>query len=192
MACRVIPALHLPRKLRTWTLLCQSRDWTTNDPLGAGALLGDACRVAQLMIGEVNVPPDLLEDILYSARLSLDYSSFEKMLFLDAGRRLAFREFGLSIGLHSLKRIQKWIAQFPSPFRHMASLSHEVEKLLAYEPMARAIESFWIRSDNQNAASWTDHRDINSVYAGDNADAGGFPDDLSYCPAGNLFSLSPV
>ena len=41
--------------------LCRNRDWNTNDPLGIGGLLFDACRLSQLTGGDAD--QELLEQL---------------------------------------------------------------------------------------------------------------------------------
>lgn len=154
---------YLSSEIEEMKLLCKNKDWTTNDLLGAGGLLWDACRVAGLMTEKVTIPWDLLQEILSSAHRSLEYSSFDKTLCLDAHRRLAFREFGLSIGLHAIKRLKELMEQFPLTFKRMAWLSTMVKKIILYYPLAQAVEEFWLRYSNRNASTWIEHRDINSV-----------------------------
>ena len=46
-----IRATDLDEAIESLSVVCQQRDWTTDDPLGLGGLLFDACRLCQL-IGE--------------------------------------------------------------------------------------------------------------------------------------------
>ena len=154
---------YLSAEIEDMIPLCRNKDWTTNDPLGAGGLLADACRLAQMAARELNPLPYLLEDVIYSARLSLDYSSFERLLSFDARQRLAFREFGLSIGLHAAKKTDALLKQFPLMFKNITRLSWEAERIISYDPMARSIEAFWLRFGSRSVSTWIDHEDINSV-----------------------------
>jgi hypothetical protein len=58
--------------------LCQDGDWTTDDPLGVGGLLFDACRLCQLIREEQLLELCLLEAVIKGCRNGL-------MLVLDKG-----------------------------------------------------------------------------------------------------------
>lgn len=72
-----------------------------------------------------------------------------------ASRRLPFRELGLALGLHGLELITEIAAN--ERLRESAGL------LERYLPLAARIESFRREPRNQEAATWTAHRDINDV-----------------------------
>jgi hypothetical protein len=52
-------------------VLCRTQDWTTDDPLGLGGLLFDACRLCQLMSKERLDDAQLLLEIMEACRNSL-------------------------------------------------------------------------------------------------------------------------
>jgi hypothetical protein len=94
----------------------------------------------------------------HNARLLrlLYQTSFQGMQFFVGGgelerpaeKRLAFRELGLSIGLHAIERLQRNVS---------------TEDLLSLLPLAKKIELFWQDPTNQAAPSWNDHLDMNEV-----------------------------
>jgi hypothetical protein len=130
--------------------------WTTDDPLGIGGLLDDATRLAQLILERGVARRELLQQLLVEAELSLHVFSRSSILHRSAEHRLAFRELGLSIGLHGLR----WIGQWTAHDRELASIS---DSLLPYQPLAAQIQTFWCDPAHRLCSSWTDHRDINSV-----------------------------
>jgi hypothetical protein len=84
-------------------------------------------------------------------------------LGLPAEYRLAFRELGLSIGLHAVEKLQGLIEQTPRALDGKRRLSSRVESLRQYVPLSRLIEKHWIDPANWRAGIWMEHRDINRV-----------------------------
>ena len=141
--------------------MIRGQHWRTTDPLGIGGLLFDACRASQLSAaGQIHDPAiagALLGDIRESL---LDYASLAS-LGQAARFRLAFRELGLSIGLHAVSKMR---AVPTNSSRSLdAALRADLEALRDYEPMAGVITDFWCNSANRQRGSWRDHEDINSV-----------------------------
>lgn len=128
----------------------------TDDPLGIGGLLDDATRLAGLVFQRGVMRHDLLHQLLVDARFSLESFSRSYLLGLSAEHRLAFRELGLSIGIHGLQRLRHLVAQD----RELAAASHS---LLPYQPLAEQISTFWSDPARRVSSTWMDHRDINSV-----------------------------
>jgi len=143
--------------------LCRGRDWTTDDPLGIGSLLSDACRVAQISAGGTWMEPDLLAALLEASRIGLHRYARTGSLQTPAYYRLAFRELGLAIGLHALTRLRRLIEGSPGFLKDGQPLSGQVEILMRYRPLAEIIESFWLEPANRQDPSFTEHRDINTV-----------------------------
>jgi hypothetical protein len=129
---------------------------TTDDPLGIGGLLADATRLAQMIFKRGVNRHALLYQLLVDARLSLESFNRCGLLDLSAEHRLAFRELGLSIGIHGLQQL-----------RHLVALDRELaavsDSLLPYQPVAEHISTFWSDPAHRLSSTWTDHRDINSV-----------------------------
>lgn len=143
--------------------ICEGKSWATDDPLGLGGLLCDACRVAQLIINENFEQTDLLEILLDSSLLGLESYSRNNPLKLPARFRLAFRELGLSIGLRAVNKLQGLIEENPDLFNKKHPLHSRIETVMRYAPLIKVIESFWLEATNREANSWIAHRDINSV-----------------------------
>ncbi len=143
--------------------ICQGMDLVTDDPLGLGGLLFDSARVTQMIQSRYMEDVGLLVSLLNAASEGLRYFMGTGLLDLSAQYRLPFREFGLSIGLHGLKRIKDWIKEEDSKLRGYKGLDEVVAKLFGYYHLTEKIEGFWLDSDNQTVQTWMDHRDINSV-----------------------------
>ncbi len=148
-------------ELTEMATLCTGKNWGTADPLGLGGLLVDAYRVAQLEIVSGFEPADLLEVLLAAAASGLESYVRQAPLQLPVDYRLAFRELGMSIGLHAVERLQGLIEENPDQFDRRSSLSASIETLRRYDPLAEEIELFWLA--NQNTRSWAAHPHINLV-----------------------------
>ena len=136
--------------------MVRGANWETDDPLGIGGLLDNATRLSQLVFGRNARRQETLHRILIDALRSLVRFNRSGSLDHSAEHRLAFRELGLSIGLHGLNRIRDLVAADES-------LTAVVRRLQPYGPLADRIDDYWSDVSNRQAASWSDHRDINSV-----------------------------
>jgi hypothetical protein len=143
--------------------ICEGISWVTDDPLGIGDLLLNAFKLLQLIINGNIKGKDLLENLLDSSFQGLKYFAGRKPLNLPAEYRLAFREFGLSIGLHAVQKMQKLIGRKPAFFHKKHPVHVWIESLMRHAPMGEMIEKFWLESTNRKAGTWTEHRDINMV-----------------------------
>jgi hypothetical protein len=135
----------------------------TDDPLGIGGILSDASRIIQMTIRDGPVYAGLLETLLDSALAGLDSYTESGSLELPARYRLAFREFGLSIGLAGVEKLPEWIAKNPNFFDRTSSLHQRVKVLQEYVPLREKIEQFWLDGKNRESGTWTEHREINMV-----------------------------
>lgn len=141
--------------------ICNGRSLATDDPLGIGGLLFDACRMVQLRCLEAFEPAGLLEDVLEAALFGVESFAVGNPLRLPVEYRLAFRELGLSIGLQGVEKMRKLIGQYPGAFA--PSVLPLVGELERYAPLGETIEGFWAEGRNRDSAGWTEHREINSV-----------------------------
>lgn len=146
------PAAGLGAEIADMAQMCEGMDWATRDPLGAGELLNLGCRLAQLILETGMEETGLLNDILIASRPGLE--SFDRGGQWDhpADIRLAFRELGLSIGVHAVERLNA-----------LERFKTRTDILMRYAHLGGAIETFWLDPANQEADSWTAHRDINMV-----------------------------
>jgi hypothetical protein len=156
------PGLDLKTEIDELAPLCRNRDWSTDDPLGLGGLLADAYRVGQLTVKGAITAPELLEDIISSTVAGLEFFFRKNPLNLPARYRLAFREFGLSIGLHAAGKFDRLMADNPASF-NTTSVEGQIENILRFSRFAPIIEDFWLDPANQRAETWIEHRDINEV-----------------------------
>ena len=143
--------------------MCAGRTWATDDPLGTGGLLADTFCLAQLPAGPEDWGPLELSSLL--ADCVAGVMAFERsgVLRLPATHRLAFRELGLAIGLHAIARWNGLSAQQSGRFALAEEALRQLDRLGEYHYLPAAIEAFWLQEEQQQAASWRDHLDINRV-----------------------------
>ena len=157
--------LDLEQEISDMARICQGRNWATDDPLGIGGLLTEAYRVGRLTAGGILQGTDLLRELLDAATLSLGAYASQYTKKLPVAHRLAFRELGLSIGLHALQRLQTLLSDEAKAgrFDGAASLRSRVECLNPYLPLREEIGAFWLDRGHRASESWIDHREINMV-----------------------------
>ena len=153
--------------------MCKGRSWATDDPLGIGGLLSDAFRVAQLMTSGYFSQSGLLVALLESSLVGLEALD-EDLMKLPANDRLAFRELGLSIGLHALQRLSDLIGKNQALFREEHDLDDRIRALRRYERLAETIETFWLLPENRQGESWMTHRHINMAMLATSISPAGF------------------
>jgi hypothetical protein len=143
--------------------ICKGRDWQTDDLLGLGGLLCDAYRVAELFAQGTLEDTDMLRIILEAAIPGLKYPGRENFLYTPAQFRLAFRELGLSIGLHALEYLDAFIRDNMAVFKDDRDIPVMLKTFWKYMSLRDRIEAFWLDEDNRKTDAWKEHRDINTV-----------------------------
>jgi hypothetical protein len=157
------PGLSLRTETEDMVAMCAGHSWATQDPLGIGGLLSDAYRLVQLIDTHHLPETTRLEALLRDIEHSLQVFITQNQLSLPVEYRLAFRELGLSIGLHALNRMQKRIEQSPAHFTDASQLTTLLTNLSRFHHIHELIESFWLEPEHQSAKTWKEHTDINSV-----------------------------
>jgi hypothetical protein len=159
--------LDLSPEIQQLAKLCSGRSWDTDDALAIGGLLCDAHRLARLAQSGASSDPRLLEGLLRSSHRGLQALVSQRVFEGAAERRLAFRELGLSIGLHAAERI----AIPGAAGGHAGTL---LQDLARYRPLAAHIERFWLEPARRESGGWSDHRDINDVMLATSLAPGGY------------------
>ena len=143
--------------------LCEHGQWATDDPLGVGGLLFDACRLCQLPSQENRGELRLLEDVMQGSADGL-------MIMLKTGypkrpaqHRLAFRELGLAIGLRAVPIIANEFQNERNAFGSRPSARRLIDLLLPYERLSDEIIDFWLPYAENPDESWKTHQDINEA-----------------------------
>jgi hypothetical protein len=150
-------------EIRELESICRGRNWATDDALGIGGLLCNAWQTARLIAEGYSMPSVLLPNMLEAALAGLSSVAGQNISVLPADYRLAFRELGLSIGMHAAERLQGLVAEKPTLFAERGRLSAGLTQLLGYKGFADDLENFWLAERNREAKTWADHRDINMV-----------------------------
>lgn len=155
---------HLDIEIKELHSICENMNWETSDTLGIGGLLANACSLSYLIAKkELSGCERLLLQLLTDIAIGLHFFTRTDILQQPAAYRLAFREFGLSIGLHGLKKIRAITTIDKSKFNDQSTIKSKVDELVTYLPLANKIEQFWQLSENQESKTWMDHRDINNI-----------------------------
>ncbi len=155
------PDLH--GEITEMTEIYSGQSWATDDALGIGGLLCDTWKLAQMTIGCGFSQPGLLESLLNASLAGLQSFVRTDALHLPAIYRLPFREFGLSIGLRAIQRLQRSMHEQPDLYEDQVRLHGPVGILMSYQPLAEEIEAFWLDPLNREAETWKEHLDINTV-----------------------------
>lgn len=145
----------------TLSLLCQNRNWATDDPLGLGGLLFDACRLCRLLDPGRQADVDLLQGLLDGCNRGLRDFLRAGHLAKPPSYRLAFRELGLAIGLKALPGIAAAVERGTSLRTGLAART--IDALLQYESLAAGIIDDWLPPERRQDESQQVHRDINEV-----------------------------
>lgn len=153
----------LTAEIAGMALICEGKNWSTDDPLGIGDLLCDAFRAVQMTATADFEPSDLPETMLDASLGGLEYYAGTDPLSLPAQYRLAFRELGLTIGLSAVEKLQVLIRQDHRLLSIKPGLDSRIEELMRYMSMGEDIRTFWLNPGNRKTQSWTEHREINMV-----------------------------
>ena len=155
--------ISLQTEIESMVTMCKEKDWATEDALGIGGLLTDAYKLIQLIDTHHLQERDRLESLLEDIEYSLQTFVTHNQLHLSAEYRLAFRELGLSIGLHTISKMQNQIEKHPNHFNNADQLTSILSRLSRFYPISKLIDDFWSDPQHRLAHSWLDHEDINTV-----------------------------
>ena len=155
--------IDLTKEIADCQAMCVGKNWATDDPLGTGNLLADTFRLARLTAGtDIRVPLELTS-LLSDCEAGLDAFVKSGTLNLPPEHRLAFRELGLSIGLHAVDRLRDLIRHQPGWLAVEEANGGQLQRLDQFSHLSDLIEDFWLRPAHQQAGTWRDHLDINTV-----------------------------
>ncbi|HMK49983.1 MAG TPA: hypothetical protein VK435_08015 [Thermodesulfovibrionales bacterium] len=153
----------LAAEIADMAAICKGKDWVTDDPLGLGELLSSAYKIARLNSDGVVIDSGLMDLLLDSAAPGLNSYVKEGAVKLPAEYRLAFRELGLSIGLHAVERLRELRKDDRRASGRGEIQYNRIKPLERFLPLGETIENFWLDPGNRESAAWTEHRDINIV-----------------------------
>jgi hypothetical protein len=147
----------------TLSTLCRHRDWTTDDPLGLGGLLFDACRLCRLPDDGTTDDASLMEEIASACCRGLSAWLANGGLNQPVAYRLAFRELGLAIGLCGVPIIDEALGNGAKGSGTHAGLRRAVDRLLSFQTLGQTIVDDWMQGSRQREPGWRAHQDINDV-----------------------------
>jgi hypothetical protein len=156
-------ATDLDPAIETLSALCRQRDWATDDPLGLGGLLFDACRLCRLPDDGSADDALLLEQITSACCRGLRVWLANGGLNQPAAYRLAFRELGLAIGLRGVPIIDDALKTDAAGLGARAGLRRAVDTLLSYQALGQTIVDDWMQDARRREQGWRAHQDINDV-----------------------------
>ena len=146
---------HLDTTLAGLYQMSQAVSWDTDDPLGIGGLLSDACILAELILSDrMEHLSDLLSRFLRHSARGIELFLGTDSLKYPAQYRLAFRELGLSIGLHCVGKMQILLSEHAECFANADLLRSQLNELGSYLPLCGYIEDFWLESENRKSSTW--------------------------------------
>jgi len=154
---------NLEDETRQYATMIKRGELATADPLGLGGLLIDAYRVQQLMQQSARPDAQLLNRLLDAALTGLQHYAQGGELQLPAKHRLAFRELGLAIGLHAVERMHQATDDENKHTSTSPQQRAQLQALMQYLPLRDKIEAIWRTPEQQRAATWIEHQDINEV-----------------------------
>jgi hypothetical protein len=156
------PPCDLTEEIADLAEMCRHKSWATDDPLGLGGLLFDACRILQLIGDDAQFDDlSLLGNVLHASMAGLRSFAVHSGLRARPAERLAFRELGLAIGLHAVPKMYALLEDSAAAPRD--ALKAQLEQLMAVVPVAQSIKAFWLYPANRRYASWQNHEAINMV-----------------------------
>jgi hypothetical protein len=156
--------LSLNSEIEEFFEMCEGLSWVTTDTLGIGGMLVNSCVLMHLMQEKYyGKYESLLLQILEEIEFGLNSIIHADIFKLPASYRLAFRELGLSIGLHALELMENLVSRKMEYAGNQAKINHRVDRLLVYKLLANQIEEYWLQPENQKMKSWIDHYNINTV-----------------------------
>lgn len=149
----------LAQEMEEAAQMAEAMPLRTDDPLGLGGLLFDAVRVTQLIASAQLPLRGLLRAVLEAAYPGVQMYVRGDALRYRAQDRLAFRELGLSTGLHGISLMETLNASV----LNNDVFAEQLDALRAFAPIAETIELFWLRSEHRETKLWKEHEDINDV-----------------------------
>ena len=155
--------LSLKTEIEEMIAMCAGRTWASEDALSIGGLLSDAYKLVQLIVNHHPEETSRLEALLRDIEHSLHAYVRHNQLNQPAEYRLAFRELGLAIGLHTTHKMQQQIEQQPEHFSNAKHLLALLKNLSGFYLIHELIENFWLEPCNRSVNTWQDHADINNV-----------------------------
>lgn len=159
-----LPKVSLDVEIKDFEIICDSMSWATSDALGIGGLLNNGCTLTKLLVTKkCSGYESMLLKILQDVELGIIHYLHTDELQKSAAYRLAFRELGLSIGLHALELMKRMIEENTDTISNQDKIQACIDRLLRYKIIADRIENYWLAYITKSKHMWKEHRDINSI-----------------------------
>lgn len=139
--------------------IVSEQDLDTTDPLGIGGLLCDSLRAFQIYTSTNSEQVMEVTTKVTKAALRGLTGYNPRRLGAPAEQRLAFREFGLSIGLQAVVQLKTLLLDKQDAAS--LELTREVDRILEYRSLGDRINQFWSEEHSRKASTWAEHLDIN-------------------------------
>lgn len=143
---------------------------STSDPLEIGGMMLDALRLLECYCHGVEVDISLIETLLKQAVIGMRMITKRGMFSREANDRLAFRELGLSIGIHALEKMCLVMNSIDDEHgiktlqkKDITDIKLLLQAFSKYFHHANDIEQYWCNPNHQHSRSWKHHLDINEV-----------------------------
>ena len=153
----------LSSEIEEVSVMAASISMETEDSLGLGCLLINAAKATQLIIMYKLPLEKLLTSLLDAAHKGIERFLQIGTLEYSAEYRLAYRELGLSIGLHGVKIMRNLLDAHAEKFEQKEVINEALLRVEKYISLADTIEDFWMIPEHQQSTTWDEHVDINSV-----------------------------
>ena len=147
--------------IQQFRALDEPRAWPSADPLGLGGLLGAALRRWLDAASSDRQAARGVRSLIDAATLGLRELVRTRPFTAPAAQRLAFRELGLAIGLASARQLAADLRDTDDPRGELVSPGLTALQSIATD--VPDLAAFWSEAAQQQAPSWTDHLDINTV-----------------------------
>jgi hypothetical protein len=141
----------LDSALADFATMIDPRALVTDDALGLGGLLVDACRLSQIADND-----ELVGLLLDAGATGLRWFGMRNEIGAEPHRRLAFRELGLAIGLAAAARLE-------GEARLDAGARRSLLEISRWARLRDEILQTWLSDEHRRAPSYADHEDINDV-----------------------------
>lgn len=143
--------------------MCEGVHFATADSLGIGGLLTDAYKLVQLIDTHGLDESVTLEVLLRDIENSLHSFIEQHQLNARAEYRLAFRELGLVIGLHTISRMLAQVEKYPEKFANFTQVKAVLSRLQGFKSVHDYIVNFWLEPRHRSVKTWKEHADISGV-----------------------------
>lgn len=164
LTCNPEEQKYIDVKIDQFAQMCNQIDFLTDDPLGLGGLMTDSLILMKIIFQQQKKQFSKTLNQLFSAiehGLALFIQSRDLLQLPE--QRLAFRELGLSDGLHSLtSEITNSDFKYSST-SHINNSYDSIRRISKFQSYTDMIVQFWLQPDNQQVSTWLDHVNINTV-----------------------------